>query len=234
MTVIILGARASGRDIALEVAKMAKAVVLSHRGNHGSALLPSNIQEKQSIRAIDDQGAVVFEDGSNAKADAIIYCTGYLYNFPFLDKSCGIEIENGRVSPLYKHLFNAYYPSMAIIGLPSIVCPFQLFSLQARWIANVWSGVVTLPTTEEMLEDNKNEFESKLTAGVEERHFHRFPKGLQWDYYKVISEFGKVEPMKNVVEKLYKIVAHERETNLLKYREAEYAVIDEDTYEVCN
>ena len=231
--VIVLGARASGRDIALEVSKVAKKVMLSHSGNHGSSPLPSNITEAQSIKEIDGCRRVVFMNGEVTEADAIIYCTGYLFDFPFLDKTCGITVENGKVSPVYKQLFNAYYPSMAFIGLGCIVCPFQLFSMQSRWIINVLSGEVNLPTTNEMLKDYHDEIENRLKAGIEERHFHRFPKGMQWDYYKTISELGKVEPMKIVVEKLYKTVATERETNLLHYREAEYNAVDDETYKVC-
>lgn len=232
MRVVVLGARASGKDIALEIATVAKEVILSHKGDHLKTCLLGNLRECQSIKEINENGEIVFEDGSVSEADAILYCTGYLFDFPFLDEKCRIEVENGRVFPLYKHLFNAHYPSMSIMGLPSIICPFLLFSMQARWIINVLLGRVMLPTTNEMLEDYRQAYENNVNEGIPDRHFHRFSKGLQWEYYKFISTHGKVEPIKTVVEKLYKKVAHERERDLWHYRETEYIVTDNQTFEI--
>ena len=234
MDVVVLGARSSGRDIALEVSKVANRVMLSHRGKQGILQLPCNVTETQAIQEVDEFGRVVFEGGEVAEVDAIIFCTGYLYDMPFLDESCGISVQNGRVFPLYKQVFNAYYPSMSFIGLACVVCPFQLFSLQAQWIVNFLSGEVDLPASNEMLQDYHNELDSRKTAGIEERHFHRFASGMQWDYYNTISSLGKVEPVKGVVKKMYQKAASERETNLVHYRETEYIVIDDENFEFSN
>ena len=230
--VIVLGARASGRDIAIDVAKVAKHVLLSHKGEAGSCPFPENITETKSIKFIDNDGQVVFEDGCKSPADSIIFCTGYLYDFPFLDECCGIEVQNGRVFPLYKQIFNIQYPSMAFMGLSHLVCPFKLFSMQARWIVNVLSGEATLPSSEEMLEDYNKDCEIKVKAGIAERHFHRLVGGLQWEYYNTIAKLGNVEPMEKVIEKLYNVVAHERTVNLLNYRETEYKVLNDEEFEV--
>ena len=232
MNVVVLGGRASGRDIAIEISQVAKSVYLSHNCRHGISILPENFIEKPSIKCIGENGDIVFEDGSQVKADVIVYCTGYSFNFPFLDKSCGISVSNGRVYPLYKHLFNACFPSMSIIGVCNIICPFQLFSMQARWILNVLKKEVSFPTYDEMLADHNNELAYKIKAGIPERHFHRLSGDLQWEYYKTISELGKVETIRNVVEKLYKIVAKDREVNILKYRDKEYEVINDDMFDV--
>lgn len=229
--VIVLGARSSGRDIAVEIASVARTVLLSHRTSPLECVMPANVTQKPSMKAIDDDGKVIFEDGSSSSSDAIVFCTGYQFEFPFLDESCNIQVQNSRVSPLYKQIFNINYPSMAFIGLPSIVCPNQLFSLQARWIFNVLSGRTSLPTSHNMLEDEKADLESKLSAGISEGYFHRFDEGKQWDYYKMVSDLGDVEPMKHVVKKLYMLVGKERSDNLLTYREVEYRVINDEDFE---
>ena len=230
--VIVLGARASGRDIAIDVAKVAKHVLLSHREEAGTCPFPENITETKSIKFIDNDGQVVFEDGSKSSADSIIFCTGYLYDFPFLDECCDIKVQNGRVFPLYKQIFNIQYPSMAFIGLPTLVCPFKMFSMQAKWIVNVLSGEATLPSFEKMFEDYSKDCEIKLKAGVAERHFHRLVDGLQWEYYNTIAKLGNVEPMEKVFVELYNVVAHERAVNLLNYRETEYKVLNDEEFEV--
>nr|XP_053628201.1 uncharacterized protein LOC128685584 isoform X2 [Cherax quadricarinatus] len=55
---------------------------------------------------------------------------GYLFAFPFLSEECGITVEDNVVKPLYKHIINTKYTSMAFIGIPFRVCNFPLFDFQ--------------------------------------------------------------------------------------------------------
>ncbi len=228
----MLGAKSSGRDIAIEISKVAKNVFLSHRSKRVACPLPDNVNERFSIKSISNKGRVIFQDDSEADADAIVFCTGYKFNLPFLDKSCGVNIENQRIFPLYHQIFNAKYPSMSFIGLQNIICPSQLFSMQARWVVNVLAGRVSLPTAQEMEDCAEDELQKKKSLGISERYFHQFEKDLQWDYYNTICEKGKVEPMKPIVEKLYKQARVHRDRDLLNYRNSEYIVVNEDDYEV--
>lgn len=59
----------------------------------------------------------VFGDDTKINADVLIYCTGYVYNFPFLDESSGIVPDKKRLFPLVKNFINKEHPSMAFIGL---------------------------------------------------------------------------------------------------------------------
>eukprot|EP00794_Sanderia_malayensis_P018864 gene18864-20764_t len=229
--VVVLGARSSGRDISIEISRIANSVMLSHRNEKVKTSMPENISEKPSIKSIDNDGCVVFEDESRAKADAIVFCTGYKFNLPFLDEKCRIKVENERVFPLYKQIFNAHYPSMAFVGLQNIVCPCKLFSMQAEWITNVLAGKLRLPTSNEMLEDSDIEFKKKTSIGYPEKFFHRMEKDLQWEYYNMISKEGNVKPIKTAIEKLYKHVASERDKNLLHYRDIEYRVLNDEEFE---
>ncbi len=38
--------------------------------------------------------------------------------YPFLSQSCGVEVEDGRVKELYKHVISVECNSLAFIGLP--------------------------------------------------------------------------------------------------------------------
>lgn len=228
----MLGGSASGRDIAVEISKCAEDVILSHRGERGLCELPKNVKEHPSIKMIDDDGSMVLMDDQRYHVDALLFCTGYLYDFPFLDESCGIRVEQNRVSPLYKQIFNVRKPSMAFIGVPSIVCPFHLFSMQARWILNVLDGTTKLPSEEDMLKDSEEEFQNSLQAGIPEKYFHRFDKGSNLDYFKVLSRVGRVTPIKTVLEKMFLKVKKERDQNLLSYRDKEYVIKNDKEFEI--
>lgn len=69
-------------------------------------------------------------DGTIIIADALIYCTGYHFTFPFLTDECQIKVIDNYVTPLYKHLINIEHPKMAIVGIPSHIIPFPLFHYQ--------------------------------------------------------------------------------------------------------
>lgn len=56
--------------------------------------------------------------------------TGYIFSFPFLSVDCGLSLEDKfLVTPLYKHLININYPTMAIVGLQ--ICAYSyMYDLQ--------------------------------------------------------------------------------------------------------
>lgn len=45
------------------------------------------------------------------------FITGYEFDHPFLDKSCGITKSGKYVLPLYQHVVNIMHPSMMFIGV---------------------------------------------------------------------------------------------------------------------
>jgi len=143
-----------------------------------------------------------------------------------------VKVERNRVSPLYKQMFNVNHPSMAFIGVPSIVCPFQMFSIQARWVMKVLEGKAILPSKEEMLKDCDEELRSRLEAGIPEKYFHRFDKGENLEYFATLSKVAELEPLKVVFEKMFLKVKQERERNLLYYREKEYVIKNDEEFEI--
>ena len=57
------------------------------------------------------------KDGSLLEdVDALIFCTGYSVDLPFLSPECGIEVTCGDnvVVPLYHHVFHTKYTIKAI------------------------------------------------------------------------------------------------------------------------
>jgi thioredoxin reductase len=62
-----------------------------------------------------DGGDVVFSDGRRAEVDLVIFATGYLIRFPFLDHAL-LNWSRGRPH-LYRHVFPPDHPNLAVIGL---------------------------------------------------------------------------------------------------------------------
>ena len=78
--------------------------------------LPPNLVQRSGLIAANG-AELKLKDGSTTTADAIIFCTGYEFKFPFLDEKSGITVDDNFIYPVYQHVINANHPSMAFIGL---------------------------------------------------------------------------------------------------------------------
>lgn len=133
LRVLVIGAGPSGLDIAFQIAMVAQQVVVSYDMSKKEVKgeYPSNLLKKPVVRCIKNGEEIEFVDGSCCGFDAIVYCTGFKYNFPFLHKDCGVTVEeNYHVRPLYKHMIHIEKPSMCFIGIPYYACAFQMFDIQ--------------------------------------------------------------------------------------------------------
>ena len=62
---------------------------------------------------------LLLQDGSQIpNIDAVIYCTGYQYAYPFLEGTDIVTCHDMRVTPLWQHIFPpSVAPTLAFIGL---------------------------------------------------------------------------------------------------------------------
>ncbi|CAN6165447.1 unnamed protein product [Urochloa humidicola] len=190
--VLVVGCGESGLDIATELCGVAKEVHLVAK-SMDDAVAPSptvaklltnhpGIRLRPPVdRLCDDDGTtttVEFADGSCAAADAVIYCTGYRYSFPFLDTAGAVAVDAGgrRVGPLYEHTFPpALAPSLSFVGVPMQVFAPWFFEAQARWVALVLAGRAALPPEEEMMLAVRDDYRARELAGVAAHHAHAIP-----------------------------------------------------------
>jgi dimethylaniline monooxygenase (N-oxide forming) len=95
---------------------------------------------------------VVFADGGEEEADAIVTATGYDLSLPFLPEDVRRTLNADSTGlDLYAHTFHPDLPGLAFIGQYILIGPYMpCVELQARWIAMVWSGVRALPPRDRM------------------------------------------------------------------------------------
>lgn len=96
-----------------------------------------------------DGGYVAFNDGSNARADAIIFATGYHINFPFLPERLGRG--DGWQFPLYRRILSPHVEGLAFIGIlepgPGLLA---IVERQAVWLGEVLARRLAVPGHEQM------------------------------------------------------------------------------------
>ena len=143
--VLVVGASNSGEDLCREIAGVANRVYVSARSWKNTAFGPcANIERRGMVVALLPDGGAEFEAGAPAeRVDAVVYATGYRYDFPFLLGSVlltepnsgggggdagggighGLSTAHQHVAPLWGHM---YYPplapTLAFIGVSYWYC----------------------------------------------------------------------------------------------------------------
>lgn len=196
-TVLCIGARASGSDIARELSSVCPHVYLSD-STCTQPQTQGNVTLLPRTERVHPDGSFAFANTDlTCQPDAIIYCTGYDYEFPFFVNDCDVDddddhdnlLEYGprQVGPLYEQLWHARYPNLAFVGLPHSVVPFPLFEIQAAALMASWTG-------------NSNELLPNLTdrlahaADATKGKDAHFLGNAQWDYCRRMAQIaGKGE-----------------------------------------
>ena len=184
--VVVVGNAASGSDIGTQISTVSPLpIVFSQRSI--SCLSPGTPAFKDEAPEIAEflppasySRAVRFADGRiEQDIDAIVFCTGYLYSYPFLDSLKPPVISDGmRVQHVYQHIFYDDRPTLAFVGLPVKIIPFFISESQAAVIARVWSERLGLPPREEM----KCWEDSVITERGAGKGFHMLGFPLDVDY----------------------------------------------------
>jgi len=205
--VLCVGGRASGSDLAREISQYAEHVYLSDTTCpslvEGRPITEENVSWVPRTTEILDNSCVSFGStcAETPKVDIIIFCSGYDYQFPFINEESNLELSvipgERRVKPLYEQLWHARYPSLTFIGLQHSVVPFPFFELQAEAVAsqlvgdsstNSWS-LPPLDVRMDSAEKDANAGGPKTSGRVQDTHFLG---SYQWDESLKYARFAGI------------------------------------------
>ncbi|KFP86822.1 Dimethylaniline monooxygenase [N-oxide-forming] 4, partial [Apaloderma vittatum] len=117
-------------------------------------LLSGTIVLKPKVKEFTESSAV-FEDGTTAEnIDVVLFATGYIFSFPFLEESVCSLFDDNR--SLYKRIFlpQLEKPTLAIIGLVQLTGSVMVGAeIQARWVTGIFAGWNKLPPNTKMMAD---------------------------------------------------------------------------------
>ena len=224
--VILVGASASGEDLAREIAAVADRVVLSSRGGQGGSGLQAafkNLVCRDALVQVDPySGDLCFADGLRELCGSnsiLMHCSGYHYSFPFLETANLITTEGGMVAPLFEHLFHVEEPSLSFVGIPYKVVPFPQFEVQARLVSRFLSGRCSLPDVKERRNVHAKWLASLREEGIATRHAHKLGE-MQWDYNNRLARLGGFDGLEPWRMEGYRAAGASKRVNPLTYRDA--------------
>ncbi|GKY97061.1 hypothetical protein MPSEU_000664700 [Mayamaea pseudoterrestris] len=196
-SVLCVGGRASGSDLAREIAMHAKHVYLSDPKAPSTPVTKYNVTWVPKTTHVLSDGSVGFQDcNESVSFDTIIFCTGYEYQFPFINAASNLPLTLGgrRVAPLFEQLWHAMEPNVAFLGLPHSVLPFPMFELQAEALLHQWLKQWTLPNKDVVL----RLAEEAAVSGGEGKEGGRVPEDThylgdaQWEYCRRMAKYADI------------------------------------------
>ncbi|CAF4697457.1 unnamed protein product [Rotaria socialis] len=196
-----------------------KSVILSYRTRPKGFKWPDLVQEVPLLVRIDKEN-VLFKDDSFRKFDAIIFCTGYVYHFPFLDNNLRLKSTNTLYPPdLYKSIVWMHQPRLLYLSMLRLTFSFNVGNVQEWFARDLILGKINLPLSkEEMTSDMKHwQMRAKVV-----QNFSDYVE-FQRDYVQNLVEMIDY-PRFNLDEMVRMLLEYGklRSDNLLTFREQIY------------
>ncbi|KAI0484557.1 putative flavin dependent monooxygenase [Xylariaceae sp. FL0804] len=181
--VVIVGNSASGVDISAQISSVCQLpIIISEK-----TIPTSAVEEKPWARFAPEiaeflpgERAVKFTDGSIERCtDAVVFCTGYFYSFPFLKTlSPAVVTDGSNARHLYEHVLYIDDPTLGFLGIPQRVVPFPIAEAQAAYVARIWAERLDLPPHADMEEWERNLLKSK--GDGRSLHNMAFPQDVEY------------------------------------------------------
>ena len=143
---LIVGTSYSAEDIGSQCWKYgAKSITVAHRTAPMGFNWPSNWLEVPILERMDETTAY-FKDGTSARVDAVILCTGYKHHFPFLPDDLRLKTRNRlATADLYKGVAWVRNPKIFYLGMQDQWFTFNMFDAQAWWVRDAIMGRIAIP-----------------------------------------------------------------------------------------
>jgi len=117
------------------------------------ALLEGRIKQRPSIKSVNTNGSITFDDNHTEDFDVVIVATGFSLSLPYLPTNIQSEVidEDKNFVKLFHWTFHPKIPNFAVVGqYKSLAAYNPQLELQGRWISYVWKGIRKLPSEEDM------------------------------------------------------------------------------------
>ncbi|GAU91809.1 hypothetical protein RvY_03998 [Ramazzottius varieornatus] len=173
--VLLIGSGQSANDLTCDLRVVVNKMLVVRRRQtdtfDDTARFPNILRISEPLHFTTN--GVILDDGQVMPLDTVILCTGYDLDFPFLTPECRVKFNRGRVWPLYHHMINCDYPTMAFIGCILKAIPvLPVVEDQVRYYKVLLDGGFSLPSTEEMKAECEQDYQSRMKKGMSDHKAH--------------------------------------------------------------
>lgn len=149
-------------------------------------LASGTLTVKPDIKMFTERGVIFDDDTKEDNIDIVVLATGYIFGFPFFDKSI-VEVKQNRVE-LFKYVFPPQLEkyTLCIVGcIQPLGAIMPISELQCRLATRVFQGKVTLPSRQEMMSDIRWK-----EAAMRQRYVESQRHTIQVEYLNYMDELA--------------------------------------------
>uniref|UniRef100_A0A914ECF3 Flavin-containing monooxygenase n=1 Tax=Acrobeloides nanus TaxID=290746 RepID=A0A914ECF3_9BILA len=237
-TVAIIGAGLTGLDICEQVSKYADKVYLLYKEIDVLPYeFPQNVIKLTQPNDAKNTNLYLANGDKLTDLDTVIYCTGYKFDFPFLDPNIiKVKVNGKLVSPLFEHVAHRdYLDSFFIIGLPCLGIATHIIEHQVSFAISLINGEATGFTKEDVDKWEEKRIKELFDNNESLRHFHYFHHPLsfsQWEYYKRLSNYTNIPNYcPPVYEKIWFHLLGNVQKTPCEYRKYQYKILNDEEFE---
>ena len=147
-----------------------------------------------------------------------------------MDSSVKLQVKDGRVQPLYKHIIHVELPTLNFIGIAVVGC--RVFHLQAHYACAIARGLVTLPSRSEMYRSEEEDYQTRVVAkGLPPKRAHYLVGPGLPDYTKSLrvgTDYNPIPPaVFKLLKRLFEVIGNEYGT----YKQRTFRLVGDEEYE---
>jgi cation diffusion facilitator CzcD-associated flavoprotein CzcO len=229
-SVLVIGGSFSGVDIAHSLQDVATVTMSVRNDCQVPPQYTQGVSSRPEIDHVSEDGRFHFVDGTHLQVDVdiVLYATGFLFDYPFLDENSGLppkgfpltlHDQGHAVSHLYQQCFYFPNPTLAFVGLPIRITPFPLSQYQASALAKFWARKIDLPPPQQLEQIERQRQQEVLSKGISQRKLHYLGKD-EFKYCNQLAEWAGDKPYVRWRMEMRQIASE------LRFKEAGFSALD--------
>ena len=147
------------------------------------------VRKVAPIKSFSQHSVLLTDDVTIDNIDVIIWCTGFVSQFPFLDDLWSTKQQSEAI--LYRHMLpvESDLHGIAFVGLPyTITALFPTAEMQSRWLANSWASRTYNPNGTLYSENEIKDFQADIKKRIDSL-------GISQPYNFLLDSYGYVESL---------------------------------------
>ena len=155
-----------------------------HKGLHSG-----RVRKVAPIKSFSQHSVLLADDVTIDNIDVVIYCTGFVSRFPFLDDLWSTKQQSEAI--LYRLMLPAEsnLHGIAFVGLPyTLTALFPLAEMQSRWLGHSWASRNYNPDGTLYSKKEIKDFQDNIKKRIDSR-------GTSEPYNFLLDSYGYVESL---------------------------------------
>ncbi len=154
-------------------------------------LLSGRVRKVAPIKSFSQYSVLLTDNVTIDNVDIVIYCTGFVSRFPFLDDLWSIKQQSEAV--LYHHMLpvESHLHGIAFVGLPyTLTALFPTAEMQSRWLAHSWATRTYNPNGTLYSEKETQDFQAEIKKRIDSLNTSE-PYNFLLDSYGYVEALAK-------------------------------------------